>query len=137
MVKKVLRTVLPVAIAVALAGTAFLALGQWRRADDSTWCRKASAADRVTPEILREQRSACAVQRLRQRTMLGALWRRNGQATAECGFELARLQLLGEQDPKAAVAILGRFGIDPSGFDASDRSDQARFVKACLARPSS
>lgn len=135
MVKKLLRPVLPVVISVALTGTAFLALGMWRRADDTRWCSNATSAttDTVTPDLLKQQRSACAVQRQRQRTMFGAVWRRGGQETAACGFELARLQLVGEQDPKAAAAILARYGIDPSGFEASDRSDQARLVDACLA----
>ena len=139
MIKKLLRPVLPVVVSVALMGTTLLALGLWRRTDDTSWCRKAIAAatDKVTPDLLRQQRSACVVQRQRQRTMFGAVWRRGGRESAACGFELARLQLVGEQDPKAAAAILDRYGIDPSGFDASDRSDTARFVKACLARPSS
>ena len=133
MIKKLLRPVLPVAISAALAATAFVGLGVWRRIDDARWCQNATAGDSVTPELLEQQRSACAIQRQRQRVMFGSVWRRDGQTTAECGFELARLQLLGEQDPTAAAGILGRYGIDPSGFEASERSNQTRFVDACLA----
>lgn len=133
MIKKLLRTVLPVVISVALAATAFFALGVWRRADDTKWCKDATADGTVTPELLEQQRSACVGQRQRQRVMFGSVWRSGGQTTAECGFQLARLQLLREEDPKAAAAILGQYGIDPSGFESSDRANQTRFLKACLA----
>ena len=132
MVKKLVRWTLPVAISIALAGTACVALGAWRRANDTTWCQHATAGDTVTPEVLNEQRSACATQRQRQRTMFGALWRRGGETAAQCGFELARLQLVEDQDPKAAAAILDRYGIDATDFDASDRTNQQRFTAACL-----
>jgi hypothetical protein len=133
MIKKLLRPVLSIGISVALTGTAFFALGMWRRAADTEWCKNAAAGDTVTSDLLEAQRSACSVQRQRQRTMFGSVWRRGGQTAAECGFELARLQLLGEQDPKVAPPILARYGIDPSGFEASDRSDQNRFTNACVA----
>lgn len=133
MIRKLLRPLLPVAVSVTLAGGAFFALGAWRGFDDTRWCRRATAGDRVSTEVLQEQRSACAVQRRRQRTMFGAVWRTGGQSTAQCGFELARLQLLDVQDKVAAEKILGRYGINPSGFEASDRANQTRFVNACLA----
>jgi hypothetical protein len=134
MATKLVRWALTVAISVALTGTAFVALGAWRRAGDAAWCKQATAGDTATPELLKEQRSACAVQRQRQRTMFGALWRRSGQTTAQCGFELARLQLLADQDSNAAAAILDRYGIDAAKFDASDRTSQQRFIAACLRR---
>jgi hypothetical protein len=130
MIRRLLRPVLPVVVSVALTGGAFFALGAWRRADDTRWCKDATADATVSAEILKEQRAACATQRRRQRTMFGAVWRTGGQATAACGVELARLQLLDVGDTSGAAAILGKYGIDPAGFDAPD---QARFITACLA----
>jgi hypothetical protein len=129
--KKLVRWVLPVIVSVAVTGTAFVALGVWRRSADTTWCEQATAGDPVAPRVLEQQRSACRWERRRQRIMFGAIWRSGGETTADCVAELARLQLVGDQDPKAAAAIVGRYGIDPSTFDASDRGDQTRFITAC------
>jgi hypothetical protein len=67
--------------------------------------------------------------------MFGAVWRTGGQETAECGFELARIQLITQKDPKADGPLLAAYGItDPSNFDASGSEDADRFVRACRSR---
>ncbi len=87
----------------------------------------------LTEEVFEQVRSACTLQRERQRVMFGAVGRRGGQETAECGFELARLQLISDQGWNAG-AILQSYEIDHAEFDTGNREDQDRFVRACLRR---
>lgn len=138
MVRKVLRHTLTVGTSLALAVGLFFGVGLWRRLEDTRWCRTATAGTVNTtaaqpggPDLVQEQRSACMVQRRRQRQMFGAVWRSGGQRAAACGFEMARLQLVIDHDPAAARAILAKFGFDPSTFDTGSRVDQDRFVEAC------
>lgn len=141
MVGKVLRQGLTIATSLALAASLFFGFGLWRRSQDTKWCRDATAAavgatqaGHVQPgvaDFIEQQRSACVVQRQRQRQMLGAVWRTGGQRVAECAFQLARLQLVADQDPEERRAILEQFGFDPSTFDTGSRVDQDRFVEAC------
>ena len=139
MARKLLRQALAVATGLALTATMFLGVGMWRRSQDATWCRQATASGVVSGEkrmpsaVLEEIRSACAVQRERQRRLFGSLWRQGGQQAAQCGFELARLQLVSYADPEAVGPVLQRYGITEPGFDFSDRVGQDRFVMACLS----
>lgn len=53
---------------------------------------------------------------------------------AACGFEWARVQLLGERDP-AAAASLAPYGItDLSNFDTSSGDNENGFIQVCLAK---
>ncbi|MEW6473429.1 MAG: hypothetical protein AB1679_14250 [Actinomycetota bacterium] len=87
----------------------------------------------LSDDLVEEQRSACAIQRQRQRVMFGALWRKGGTTMAQCGFELARLQLL-PTDREARRAVLEPYGIDDPDFTGGDLGQQDRFIKACLAK---
>ena len=138
--RNLLRRTVTLGTTLILVATLWLGISTWRRAEDAKWCRKATTssalpgdAQPATPDLLEHQRSACAVQRQRQRVMLGAVWRKGGQETAKCGFELARVQLLSDHDLNSRNLILKRYGIDDSDFEASSRNDQERFVEACLA----
>lgn len=138
MARKLLRHTVTIVTPVLLTGMLFFGLGLWRRSGDTKWCRQASSAavaggQGLTPVLLEDARTACIVQRERQRVIFGAVWRKGGQETARCGFELARLQLFSDRDPGLGDAILQRYGIDGSGFERSSREDQDRFVKACLS----
>ena len=140
MVRKVFRQVLPFVVSFAVVAAGFGGTALWRRAEDTRWCESASAkhppaaGDNADPELVRDERSACVVQRHRQRSMFGSVWRTGGQEAAECGWELARIQLITEKNPQAEGALLAPFGItDPAKFDASGNEDAARFLKACLS----
>ena len=138
MIRKLLRHTVTIVTGLSLAATMFLGLGWWRRSEDAKWCRQAAASgmagDHTSDSgLLDEVRSACAVQRERQRRIFGAVWRSGGSETARCGFELARMQLTSYQDPNAYRAILEGYVIDDVDFDASNREDQDRFVNACLS----
>lgn len=129
MARRLLRSIVTVATAAILTGTALFGVGAWRRSEDTNWCRKAATGGK----LLDRQRSACATHRERQRVFFGSVWRTGGREMAECGFRLAQLQLLPE--PEARQAILQRYGLDPSGFDSGSRADQARFIEACGSAP--
>ena len=130
--KKLFRQFAAVSIGVLLTVTMFLGLSAWRRGEDAKWCRAAAAGS--TSELVGQIRSACTIQRERQRALFGAVWRPNGRATAQCGFELARLQLISDRDRDGFRAILERYGIDHREFDLSFREHQDRFVQVCLSR---
>jgi hypothetical protein len=139
MVRKVFRQVLPFVASFALVVAGFGGTALWRRAQDTSWCRSAAAehpaaaGDSADPDLLKDERAACAIQRQRQRSMFGSVWRTGGQEAAECGWELARIQLITEKNPQAEGALLAPFGItDPAKFDASGTEDAERFLKACL-----
>lgn len=138
MARKLLRPIVTIATSLLLSATILFGLSLWQRSEDAKWCRDAIAekavpgnSDRPGFDFLERQRSACANHRQRQRVMFGSVWRTDGRRTAECGFELARVQLL--SDDGARRAILERYGIDPAGFEASSRDDQDRFVQRCLS----
>ena len=140
MLRRVFRQLLPFVAALAMVAVAFGGLAVWRRTADTKWCRTATANPPAgvaspAPDLLKEERAACEIQRQRQRSMFGAIWRTGGQETAECGFELARIQLITAKDPKAEGPLLAPYGItDPSKFDASGTEDAAGFVRACRSR---
>ena len=141
MLRTFLRQTLALATSLAVALGLFVGVGLWRKSEDSRWCRQVvantvttGAVQPGTPDLNEQTHTACVVQRRRQRQMFGAVWRSGGERTAECGFEVARLQLVSDQDPEARRAILERFGFDPSTFDSGSRVDQDRLVQACQAR---
>lgn len=140
MARKLLQQAVAIVTGVVLMAGMFFGLGLWRRSQDSRWCRHATAGgvvgggEPVASQLLAEMRSACTLQRERQRRMFGAVWRRGGPDTARCGFEFARLQLISGQDTEAYRALLQQYGLHDGAFEVSNRDDQDRFVKACLAK---
>ena len=139
MARKLMRQIVTMATALILTLAMFFSLGLWRRSGDAKWCQQAAAGGVVADspplasDVLEQIRSACTVQRQRQRSMFGAVWRTGGQEAAQCGFELARLQLSSYDDPDGYRAFLARYGVDDPDFEISNREDQDRFVKACLS----
>ena len=140
MLRRLLRPILTVAITALLTTGTFYGIGAWRRAQDAGWCEKAVMGGTVAgdPQALSDdlaarQRNACAVQRQRQRVMFGAVWRKDGVVMAQCGFDLARLQLVTDQGTR--TDLLQRYGLpdDPS-FDGDGMEEQDTFVKACVAK---
>src|SRR4051812_42290071 len=103
MVRRLFRPIMTVTTTLAVMAGALLGVGLWRRAGDTTWCGKAIMAGSMLGDdpgeahsLIDEQRSACTQQRERQRILFGAMWRKDGPAMAQCGFELARLQILAD-----------------------------------------
>jgi hypothetical protein len=140
MVRRLFRPVLTVATTLAVMAGALFAIGIWRHSEDAKWCEKAVMAgtvlgdtQQVSADLVEQQRSACAQQRQHQRVMLGAMWRKGGTATAQCGFELARLQMLAD-NREARQAILQPYGLDDPEFDGVGLAQQNRFINACLAK---
>lgn len=139
MARKLLRQTVAITTGLLLMAAMFFGLGLWRRSGDAKWCRDAAVglvdtgASPLSGDLVEQVRSICTVQRQRQRTMFGAVWRNGGQESAECGFEVARLQVISDRDPEARSAILESFGFAGSDFDSGSREDQNRFVQACLA----
>lgn len=136
MARTLLRQAVTLATALVIAAMALFGIGMWRQSQDATWCRQAtaiSAGDQaaVAPDLLQRQRAVCVAHRRDQRIMFGSVWRTGGRRTAECGFELARLQLVG--DPETRRAILEARGFDSSSFDSGSRADQSRFIDACTS----
>lgn len=137
MVRRLLRQTVTIATALMLTAAMLFGLGLWRRSEDAKWCRQAAASGVVADEqpsasnVLERVRSACTVQRERQRVMFGSVWRTGGREAAQCGFELARLQLMSYEDPNWYRAVLPQYGVDDPGFEISTREDQDRFVEAC------
>lgn len=139
MARKLLRQTVTIATGIILTAVLFFGVGLWRRSEDAKWCQQAAAGGVVasdqpsTSDLLEQVRSACTVQRQRQRVMFGAVWRTGGRETAQCGFELARMQLISYQIPDGHRPVLQRYGVDDADFEISNREDQDRFLNACLA----
>jgi hypothetical protein len=140
MVKRHFRSVVTVVTTLSLMMAALFGVGAWRKSQDTKWCEKAvvggtvSADPQLTaPDLVEQQRSACADLRQRQRIMFGSFWRKGGTAMAGCGFDLARVQLL-SQYPEAGRAIAARYGIDDPSFDGGGLDQQDRFIRACVAK---
>lgn len=137
MLRKLLLRALTVAVTLALMATALVGMGMWRRSADAEWCRKATTgpsaetAHASVPVFLDQQRAACATHRQRQRVLFGSVWRTGGEEMAQCGFHLAQLQLLPDDDGRQA--ILEQYGLNEGGFDPGSRDDQNRFIRACAA----
>jgi hypothetical protein len=137
MARRLLRQTVTIATALMLTAAIFFGLGLWRRSEDAKWCQQAAAggvvADRqpLASDLLDRVRSACTVQRERQRAMFGSVWRTGGREAAQCGFELARLQLISYEDPNWYRAVLAQYGVNDPKFEISTREDQDRFVETC------
>jgi len=140
MVRRHLSSALTVVVTLAVMAGGLFAIGEWRKSEDTKWCRKAVIGGTVTgdpasetPELAAQERSDCAHQRQHQRMLFGSFWRKGGTDMAQCGFQLARLQLL-DQYPDARKALAARYGIDDPDFDGVGTDAQARFIKACIAQ---
>jgi hypothetical protein len=140
MVRRFLSSALTVVVTLAVMVGGLFAVGAWRRSEDTKWCQTAVIGGTVTgdpapkpPELAAQERSACAQQRRHQRMLFGSFWRKGGTAMAECGFQLAHLQML-DQYPDAQRALAARYGIDDPDFDGVGTDAQGRFIKACLAQ---
>jgi len=140
MIRRLLPRLVTVTTTVAvMAGTLF-AVGVWRESADRRWCERAVTGGAglgdpqlVGADLVDQQRSACARERQRQRLLFGAVWRKGGPPMAECGFELARLQML-SPNADARRAILEPYGLDDPDFSGGDQVQQDRFLRACLAK---
>ena len=140
MVRRLLRPIMTVAITALLTAGTFFGIGAWRRAQDSSWCEKvvmggtvAGDPQALSDDLAAKQRVACEVQRRHQRVMFGAVWRKDGTVMAQCGFDLARLQLATDQG--ARTDLLQRYGLpDAPGFDGDGMDEQGTFIKACVAK---
>ncbi len=128
---------MPVALAAAVAVVAVtgtgVVLGRIRHSQDESWCRKVTPTvltlkgqpQPVPPDQLAQARAGCMAQRRAQRGVFGAVWR-----TGDWG----RYQQLSDTDPAGAAAtVIAPLGIT-GPLDAGSRSDQQRFLNACLAR---
>src|SRR2546423_5570897 len=140
MVRRFFSSALTVVVTLAVMVGGLFALGVWRKSEDSNWCQKAVMAGAVTadpapqtPDLAAQERSACAKQRQHQRMLFGSFWRKGGTAMADCGFQLARVQLL-DAYPEARQALAARYGIDDPDFDGVGTDAQDRFIKACVAK---
>lgn len=140
MLRKLLHHVVTLAASLILTATMLFGMAVWRRSEDATWCWNVTTHSTLpgltrppTPERLEQERSACRVQRQLQRAWFGTVWRRGGQAMAECGFAWARFQIVTYEDAKAAAAILAPYGIDDPEFDSSSGTSRDRFIQACLS----
>ena len=136
-----LRTVLSIAVALGAVAATGLIVGHIRHSQDESWCRKVTPTELnvkgqptpVPPDQLAEARATCVDQRRAQRGLFGAVWKSGGEEMAVCGIEWGRYQQLSDTDPAGATAtVIAPFGIkDP--LDGGSRSDQQRFINACLA----
>ena len=140
MAKRLLSSVVTVLATLSLMAGVLFGVGTWKKSEDTKWCQRAvmggtlmGTSQLTAPALVRQQQSVCVEHRQRQRQMLGAFWRNGGAAMAECGFDLARLQLL-SQYPEARRAIVARYGIDEHDFSGGSRDEQDRFVRACSAK---
>jgi hypothetical protein len=140
MLRRSLSSALTVVVTLGVMVGGLFAVGVWRKSEDSKWCKKAVMAGAVTadpapqtPDLAAQERSACAEQRQRQRMLFGSFWRKGGTAMADCGFQLARVQLLVPY-PDARQALAARYGIDDPDFDGVGTDAQDRFIRACVAQ---
>ncbi len=137
---------MPVALAAAVAVVAVtgtgVVLGRIRHSQDESWCRKVTPTvltlkgqpQPVPPDQLAQARAGCMAQRRAQRGVFGAVWRTGGREMATCGVDWGRYQQLSDTDPAGAAAtVIAQLGIT-GPLDAGSRSDQQRFLNACLAR---
>ena len=124
----------------AVAGTG-AAVGYVRHSQDVSWCRKVTPTEiivkgvrqPVQPEQLAAARAGCVAQRRSQRGLLGAVWKTGGEEMASCGIDWGRYQQLSDTDAAAAAAVTAPYGL-AGPLDSGSRSDQQRFITACLAK---
>jgi hypothetical protein len=145
-VRKILRSILPMAASVALAagvvaGTGLI-VGHVRHSQDTAWCRKVTPTvikvkgvdQPIQPNVLAAARASCAAERRSQRGVFGAVWKTGGQQMAACGIDWGRYQQLTDGDPAGATAtVIKPYGISGS-LDPGSRDDEHRFITACLAK---
>ena len=144
--KKLLESTLPVVVSLALTvaaiAAAALIVGHVRQSDDAAWCRKVTPTvikvkgvdQPVQPEQLASARTACVAERRSERGMFGAVWKTGGQEMADCGVDWGRYQQISGGDPAGATAtVVKPYGITGS-LDPGSRTDQQRFMTACLAK---
>jgi hypothetical protein len=144
-VRKILRSTLPMVASLALAvgavGGVGLIVGHVRHSQDTAYCRKVTPTimiikgvqQPVPAEQLATNRAGCVAQRRRQRGLLGAVWRSGGQEMAACGVDWGRYQQLTDTDPAAADAVIKPYGTTGT-LDAGSRDDEHRFLTACVAK---
>lgn len=133
---------LAVGLAVGAVAATGLIVGHIRQSQDMSWCRKVTPTELnvkgqpqpIPPDQVAEARTACVAQRRAQRGLLGAVWKSGGEEMAACGVDWGRYQQLSDTDPTGAAAtVIAPYGIkDP--LDGGSRSDQQRFINACLAK---
>ena len=144
--KKLLGGTFPVVVAVAMAAGALaatgLVVGHIRHSEDAAWCRKVTPTvikvkgveQPIEPEQLASARAACVAQRRSQRGLFGAIWKTGGEEMAACGVDWGRYQQISGGDPAGATAtVVKPYGITGS-LDPGSRTDQQRFMTACLAK---
>ena len=134
--------VLAVALALGAVGATGLIVGRIRHSQDESWCRKVTPTvltlkgrpEPIPPDQVTEARAGCVAERRAQRGLLGAVWKSGGEEMAACGIDWGRYQQLSDTDPTgAATTVIAPYGIkDP--LEASSRSDEQRFINACLAK---
>ncbi len=143
--RKILKGTIPwvTALGLSLGGVVATGaiVGHVRHSQDTAWCRKVTPAtimvkgvsQPIEPQTLDASRAGCAAQRRAQRGMFGAVWKTRGEETAVCAVDWGRFQQLSDTDAKAAAAVTAPLGIT-APLDGGSRSDQQRFISACLAK---
>ena len=143
--RKILKGTIPwvTALGLSLGGVVATGaiVGHVRHSQDTAWCRKVTPAtimvkgvsQPIEPQTLDAARAGCAAQRRAQRGMFGAVWKTRGEETAVCAVDWGRFQQLSDTDAKAAAAVTAPLGIT-APLDGGSRSDQQRFISACLAK---
>ena len=145
-VKKLLESTLPSAIALLLTAgviaAAGVVMGHVRQSQDEAWCRKVTptqitvkgAITDVPADQLATDRANCVAQRRSQRGLFGAVWKTGGQETADCGIDWGRYQQLSNGDRTPTVdQVMTQYGLSPS-LDPGSLTDQHKFITACLAK---
>jgi hypothetical protein len=144
-VRKILKGTIPwvAALGLSLGGVVATGaiVGHVRSSQDTAWCRKVTPAtimvkgvsQPIDPQTLDATRAGCAAQRRAQRGMFGAVWKTRGEETAVCAVDWGRFQQFSDTDAKAAAAVTAPLGIT-TPLDGGSRSDQQRFISACLAK---
>ena len=73
-------------------------------------------------------------QRRSERGLFGAVWKTGGQEMADCAVDWGRYQQLSNGDRTAAVnQVVTQYGLSTS-LDPGSRTDQQRFISACVAQ---
>jgi len=142
-VRKILGSTVPWVVAVGLAVGAVVAtgviVGHVRHSQDAAFCRKVTpiavtmkgTSQPLDPTTVAEARSGCVAQRRAQRGIFGAVWKTGGEQMAVCAVDWGRFQQLADTDPTDAAAVAAPYGIKDS-LDSGSRTDQQRFITACL-----
>jgi hypothetical protein len=145
-VKKLLGSTISMVTAMALAVGAVvgvgLVVGHIRQSEDAAYCKKVTPTvvtlrgkpQTVPADVLAAARAGCEANRRAQRGWFGAVWKTGGEEMASCGVDWGRFQQLSGTDPTGAAAtVAAPYGIT-GPLDGGSRSDQQRFINACLAK---